>query len=270
MGIITLLTDFGTQDEYVGVLKGVILSINPSATIVDISHHIAPQGIDQAGEVLDAAFSWFPKSTTHMAVVDPGVGSGRHIVALQSHGHTFIAPDNGLLTSILDAGQVTAAVRVANERLYRQPVSATFHGRDIFAPVAAHLSLGMPIDQMGPAVAIDHICRRSHRHCELTANGDIVGQVVYVDRFGNIGTNIDEQSVTSLSGPSQNHAVEIEISGHTISGLSESFAQGGAEKLTALLNSRNRLEIAVNGGNAAQMVVARPGTVVRVTKTKNR
>ncbi len=268
MGIITLLTDFGTQDEYVGVLKGVILNINPSATIVDITHHIAPQGIDQAGEVLYAAFSWFPKNTIHLAVVDPGVGSGRHIVALRSHGHIFIAPDNGLLTSILDGGQVTIAARVENERLFRQPVSATFHGRDIFSPVAAHLSLGMPIERLGPAVGIDHICRRPHQRCELTTNGDIVGQVVYVDRFGNIGTNIDEQSVTRLTGPSLNHAIEVEISGYTISGLAKSYAQSGAEKLTALLNSRKRLEIAVNGGNAAQMVVARPGTVVRVTKTK--
>ena len=267
MGIITLLTDFGTQDEYVGVLKGVILTINPSVTVVDITHHIAPQGINQAGEVLNAAFPWFPRDTIHLTIVDPGVGSGRHIVALRSHGHTFVAPDNGLLTPILADGQVTGAFRVENERLYRQPVSATFHGRDIFAPVAAHLSLGVPIEQLGPAVGSDHIVKRPYQHCEISTKGAIVGKVVYIDRFGNLGTNIDRRSVTQLTGPSGERAIEIEIGGQTISGLSENYSQSDPEKLTALFNSRNRLEIAINSGNAAQSVAARPGSVVQVTKT---
>ena len=270
MGIITLLTDFGTQDEYVGVLKGVILTINPSATVVDITHHIAPQGIDQAGEVINAAFSWFPRDTIHLAIVDPGVGSGRHVIAIRSHGHTFVAPDNGLLTPILADGKVTGAFRVENERLYRQPVSATFHGRDIFAPVAAHLSLGVPIEQLGPAVGGDHIVKRPYQHCEFSANGAIIGKVVYIDRFGNLGTNIDRRSMTQLAGPPGGGAIEIEIGGHTIAKLSENYSQSGPEELTALFNSRNRLEIAINGGNAAHSIAAQPGTVVKVIKTNTK
>lgn len=270
MGVITLLTDFGTQDEYAGVLKGVILTINPSATVVDITHHIAPQGIDQAGEVLDAAFSYFPKETIHLAVVDPGVGTRRHIVAVRSQGHTFVAPDNGLLTPILAGGHLTRAVRVENERLYRQPVSATFHGRDIFAPVAAHLSMGMPMEELGPHVGGDHIVRRPYRRCEWTPKGDIVGEVVYIDRFGNIGTNIDRSSIRKLEEPSERGPLEITIGDRTISRLSESYSQSGAEELAALLNSRDRLEIAINGGNAAQWVSAQPGMVVRVIKTQNK
>jgi S-adenosylmethionine hydrolase len=264
-----MLTDFGTQDEYVGVLKGVILTINPLVTIIDITHHIAPQEINQAGAILDAAFSWFPEGTIHLAIVDPGVGSERDIIALHARGHTFIAPNNGLLTTLLGDGQPNAVVRVENKRLFRQPVSATFHGRDIFAPVAAHLSLGMPLETLGPTLGADRICKCACARCEFTTNGDIIGQVIYVDRFGNLGTNIDTQSLEKLAGSSRETVIRTEICGHRIQGLAQNYSQSGPGQLVALFNSRNRLEIAVNGGNAAQMVAARPGTVVRIAAKKN-
>jgi len=269
VSIITLLTDFGTQDEYVGVLKGVILSINPSATVVDITHDIRPQGIDQAGQVLNAAFSWFPEGTIHLAIVDPGVGSERDIVALQQNRHTFVAPNNGLLTAVLQSGSPTNVVRVENKALYRHPVSTTFHGRDIFAPVAAQLSLGMPLENLGPDLSADLICKRAYARCEFSAKGDIVGQVVYVDRFGNLGTNIDTDSMAQLLGVSQENTIEIEIGGRIIQGIAKTYADSGPGELAAFFNSRNRLEIAVNGGNAFQQLSSGPGTVVRVTVAKN-
>lgn len=269
MAIITLLTDFGTHDEYAGVLKGVILSIHPSVTIVDITHHIAPQGIDPAGEVLDAAFSWFPHGTIHVAIVDPGVGSARDIIAVQQLGHIFIAPNNGLLTTVLERGAPTAVVRVENRALFLQPLSSTFHGRDIFAPVAAHLSSGMPIGELGPVLNADHIYKRPKKRCAFSVQGDIAGEISYVDRFGNLGTNIDRDSVTQLMNRSLKGVIEVEICGWHIRGLAKTYAEGEPDLLIALVNSRKRLEIAVNGGSAFKLISAGPGTAVRVTAKKN-
>lgn len=268
MAIITLLSDFGTQDEYTGVLKGVILSINPSVVIVDITHHIAPQEIDQAGEVLDAAFSWFPHGTIHVAIVDPGVGSARDIIAVQQSGHTFIAPDNGLLTPVLERGAPNAVVRLENTAFFLQPLSSTFHGRDIFAPVAAHLSLGIPIENLGPSLDPDHIHKRPKKRCAFSVQGDIAGKVSYVDRFGNLGTNIDSDSLTQLMSRSREGVIGVEICGRNIRGLAKTYAEGEPDLLIALVNSRNRLEVAVNGGSAFNLLSAGPGTTVRVTVKK--
>ena len=266
MRTITLITDFGTRDEYVGVLKGVILSINPGATIVDISHHIPPQQVDAAGDMLAAAFPWFPEGSIHLAVVDPGVGSDREIVAVALKAHTFLAPNNGILSAVLEAGPVERIVRVENEQLYRRPVSNTFHGRDIFAPVAAHLSMGMSLDRLGPALSMAQVLRRIPEQPATTSQGEIVGQVRYVDRFGNLGSNIELETMAPLLERSRNKEgrVEVRIGRHTIRGVSATYAQNESGALMALFNSRQRLEIAVNRGSAARVTNARLGDPIRV------
>ena len=157
MAIVTLLTDFGCCDEYVGVIKGVVLSIHPGASIVDISHDMDPQDVVGAAHVLRAAFSWFPQGTVHVAVVDPGVGTQRAILAARCDGHLFLAPDNGLLSPVLLSGSSVAVYAVENPALFRHPVSRTFHGRDIFAPVAARLAMGLPLTSVGPSIGADRI-----------------------------------------------------------------------------------------------------------------
>ena len=149
MSIITLLTDFGTEDAYVGVMKGVILSINPSAEVVDVCHYINPQDLIEAAYLIKSSYRYFPKGTIHIIVVDPGVGGNRLIVAVKLSGHIFLAPDNGVLTLLLDEGEVDTIVRVENTHYFLNSISQTFHGRDIFAPVGSHLSRGVFIENLG-------------------------------------------------------------------------------------------------------------------------
>lgn len=150
MSVITLLTDFGTQDEYAGVMKGVILSLHPAALIVDISHQIAPQDVMQAAYMLRSSWQYFPAGTVHVTVVDPGVGGKRDILAAQYKRHFFLAPDNGILSMLAEEGDFQSLIRVENSGYFRNSVSRTFHGRDIFAPVAAHLSMGVKPENFGP------------------------------------------------------------------------------------------------------------------------
>jgi len=149
MSILTLLTDFGTEDAYVGMMKGVILSINPQAVIIDITHQIDPQDLIQAAYIIKSSYRYFPEGTVHLLVVDPGVGSDRAIVALEMMGHIFLAPDNGVLTLLMDEGETDSIVSVENTRYFLESVSRTFHGRDIFAPVGAHLCRGLDIKNLG-------------------------------------------------------------------------------------------------------------------------
>ena len=171
MGMITLLTDFGTQDEYVGVVKGVIIGINPKARIVDITHGIPPQNVTTAAYTLLAAFPFFPRGTVHMAVVDPGVGTQRRIIAASSDGHVFLAPDNGLLRPVLRAFPPDEIYQVQNEDLFRHPVSRTFHGRDIFAPLAARFSLGLPMKASGRPMALSEVQDLTAQEPRLTSSG---------------------------------------------------------------------------------------------------
>jgi S-adenosylmethionine hydrolase len=191
MSIITLLTDFGLDDEYVGVMKGVILSINPAAVIVDITHRVEPQGILQAAFLIRSAWRFFPERTIHVIVVDPGVGGSREILAYESNRQVFIAPDNGVLTLLLDETAADKAVCVRNSDYFLKPVSRTFHGRDVFAPVAAHLSRGTALTELGPAQDLKKILRLKVPKAFIDAAGAIVGSIVSIDRFGNLITNID-------------------------------------------------------------------------------
>lgn len=265
MAIITLLTDFGTRDEYVGVVKGVILGINPTVTLVDISHEVPPQGVGQAGDMLKAAFNWFPQGTIHVAVVDPGVGGQRAILAARRGGHLFVAPDNGLLTAVCAGQPLDGLVRVENNRLFLHPVSTTFHGRDILAPVAAHLSLGMALTELGSSIDFSETIRLERIRPEETPEGDIIGRVDSADRFGNLRTNIDARLLDRMRQRNPGRTLVVHIGAYCIEGVSRHYAQKKTGDLIALVGSRNHLEIAVNGGSAAQLFPKPVGLEVRVT-----
>jgi len=260
MTTITLLTDFGLQDEYIGVLKGVIRGINPTVTIIDVTHGIAPQNVVAAAYTLKAAFTFFPLGTIHVAVVDPGVGTQRNIVAVRCGGHLFLAPDNGLLGPIMADHAPEAGYQVENENLFRHPVCPTFHGRDVFAPVAAHLAQGLPLKALGRPLNFDRLRPLDVREARIDPSGTLEGEVVSVDRFGNLITNIGSRLLSAL-GPGK---LEILLGDHTISGMAGTYAQGTPGKPMAVIGSRDCLEIAVNGGSATQSLKLAYGEIVRV------
>ena len=264
MPLIALLTDFGVKDEYVGVLKGVVLSVNPQASIVDLTHGIDPQDVRQAAGLLKSAYAYFPIGTIHVAIVDPGVGSERAILAARYGGHIFLAPDNGLISQLWGKGRPEELVRVDNPTLWRQPVSPTFHGRDIFAPVAAHLSLGMELAQLGSPLAWDQIAMLPEMD-DATRDGVLItGRVIAVDHFGNLVTDIDAAQVASFDPRS----LTITVGDHRIRGLSAHYAKGQSGGIMALIGSRQTVEIAVNGGRAAARLNATKGAVVCITLYK--
>lgn len=260
MAVITLLTDFGLQDEYVGVLKGVILSKNPKATIVDISHGIDAHDIAAAAYALKSSYSFFPEGSVHAAIVDPGVGTERAIIAAQCRRHLFLAPDNGLLAPILRDGLAAGIYRVENEDLYRHPVSPTFHGRDIFAPVAAHLSMGLSIEALGPSLGMDQVQSLATQGPRILSAKELEGRVVAIDRFGNLITNVHSDDMAKLEG----RAMTINIGNHTIESLVENYAQIGSKIPMAVIGSRGCLEIAIYSGNAARTLNMAKGEIVRV------
>jgi S-adenosylmethionine hydrolase len=187
--VITLLTDFGLGDHYVAAMKGVILGICPHARLIDISHNITPFSISEGAYTLAQAWKYFPQGTVHLAVVDPGVGSARRAIAAEVDGHRFVSPDNGLLTMVLACARGAKVREISARRYFREPVSNTFHGRDIFAPFAAHLAKGLPLARAGKQLA-DPVMGDFAKPIQL-ANGLWRGTVLSIDRFGNIITNFD-------------------------------------------------------------------------------
>ena len=190
MAIITLITDFGLEDEYVGLLKGVILGIDPAAVVVDVTHAIKPQEVAQAAFALEASFRYFPEGTIHVVVVDPGVGTERGILCLEQHRQLFLAPDNGTLTLLLEEGEGAVLRKLENPAFRRAEVSPVFHGRDIIAPAAAHLSKGVDVRALGPELAREAAVRLERLRPVVRANAGIDGTIVHVDRFGNLISNI--------------------------------------------------------------------------------
>lgn len=262
--IITLLTDFGLEDGYVGMMKGVILSIHPLVQIVDITHGIAPQDILQAAGSIHSAWRYFPKGSIHVVVVDPGVGGNRKMLCLQAGGHFFLAPDNGVLSRVLESEPVQSLNLIENPRYFFEPVSRTFHGRDIFAPVAAHLSTGLSPEEIGPSFPPENaVCLPIPRPC-LEKSGGVIGQVLSVDRFGNLITNIDAQWIRKIGKPGKTSRIGVRIGDFAVSGLSKSYQDVSEKTLLALINSGGYLEIAVNRGNAAEFCRASPGGKVWV------
>ena len=259
--IITLMTDFGTSDHYVGVMKGVILNINPQAQIVDITHTIPPQDIQAAAFLIDSAYRYFPIGTIHVIVVDPGVGSERQAIACQTETAYFVCPDNGILTHILRNEEPIHTVAVENSAYFLPQVSNTFHGRDIFAPVAAHLSRGVPIDKLGSPVA---------RPVQLPipkpqgTDNTIVGQVIWIDSFGNLVTNISHEILGSLE---ERNRIFICAGSARIDHINRSYAESAVGEALAIVGSFNRLEISINQGNAAQILGLKRGDRITICMT---
>jgi S-adenosylmethionine hydrolase len=266
MSVITILSDFGVDDEYIGVMKGVILSICPSVSIVDITHQIDPQDIAQAAYLIPASYRFFPKGTVHLIVVDPGVGSQRDILAIDHAGHIFIAPDNGVLTLLMNREKSDTIVRIHNADYFLKPVSATFHGRDIFAPIGAHIVNGTGLEDLGTKINIEDIVHLEDLNCRLSENGELVGKIISVDRFGNLITNIDSNSLAKLRQNNAENRLQIHINTHVIFDLSDNYTSAEPNSPLALIGSRNYLEIAVNCGSAKQHFKAQKGDAVRVKK----
>ncbi len=256
--IITLTTDFGLEDEYVGTLKGVILSTCQAVRIIDITHAITPQDIPAAAMTIAHSYGYFPAHTIHIIVVDPGVGSKRSIMVLKADDHLFIAPNNGILTPLLTESKFTEAYLVENSGLFLKEVSNTFHGRDIMAPVAGKIAAGMDISRVGPPVFLEQCCRVPLPNA-LKAGKTISGEVIHIDHFGNLQTSITGTDLTSLPTP---RTIIITLSDHTINGLSRTYTDREQGAILALLNSRNHLEIAIAGGNAATILNCEIGTSV--------
>ncbi len=273
-GIITLTTDFGLTDGYVAAMKGVILGINPDAKLIDICHNIKPQNIAQAAFVLSTAYPFFPQKTIHLVVVDPGVGTERRAIILRTPLADFVAPDNGVLSYVIqqsstkpvvdnvNVGQVELepeleAVALTEPRFWRSPVSPTFHGRDVFAPVAALLSLGFPPINFGEAITSVTMLPLPYPYQAL--DGSPVGHILHIDNFGNLITNIKSSDLPQTKEP-----ISIEVGNHLISGLSRTYA--GGKGLLALIGSSGYLEVSLKGGSAHAFLNAEVGSQVRVRR----
>jgi S-adenosylmethionine hydrolase len=252
--IITLITDFGTQDSYVGAMKGMILNVNPSATIIDISHEIEPQNIHQAAYILKTTCHYYPDDTIHLIVVDPGVGTDRKAVILQTPEAFFIAPDNGILSYVMD--NVVEAVSITNPQYWASSISPTFHGRDIFAPVAAHLSLGTPLREFGETFST--LVQLPESNPVSEADGSIIGHVIHIDRFGNLITDIHRSHIST--------DITIKIKGHCIDRLSSTYAE--SNDLLALIGSDEHLEIGLKNGNAAAFLGLKYGEEIKINASR--
>lgn len=264
MPVISILSDFGTDDEYVGVMKGVMLSICPSVTIVDITHQIDPQDIHQAAYLVPSYYHFFPEGTVHIVVVDPGVGSRRGILAVNHRRHFFIAPDNGVLTLLLNAEKSATIIRVDNPAYFLKPLSSTFHGRDIFAALGAHLSSGTKLELLGSNIDVKAVVHLNDLQCRISEAGELIGRIVAMDRFGNLITNIDSISLAAFCETEALRRPQIHIGSFVISELSNTYSDAAPAAPLALIGSRNYLEIAVNGGNAKKKLQVKKGDPVRL------
>lgn len=264
-GIVTLTTDFGLSDAYVGMMKGVILKIAPDVRLVDITHTVGPQEIHQAAYIAQTFYSYFPSGTVHLVVVDPGVGGERRPIALSTPEGLFVAPDNGVLTYVWresrarwGAGAV-AAHELTERRYWLPQVSNTFHGRDIFAPVAAHLAAGAAICDMGPRV--ESIAEAQLEQPARSRQGALVGRIIHVDHFGNCITNI---TPAHLEEAGMGGAITVQIIDQRIPGPFRTYAEGTPGSLLALVGSSDRLELAVCNGSAARTLGVGMGDTVKV------
>jgi S-adenosylmethionine hydrolase len=248
--LVTLLTDFGLRDGYVGAMKGVLLSRCSGVQLVDLSHEIAPGAIDAGAYVLAQAAPRFPEGAVHLAVVDPGVGSSRRGVVVVTEQHRYVAPDNGLLTLVLEGTREVRVHAIENARLWAAEPSAVFHGRDVFAPVAAHLASGGGLDDVGPEVEVESLVRRPWPETDAGA-----GSVVHVDRFGNL--------VTSLRLVASAQMAQVAIAGQRVP-FRRTYSDVPEGGLVALRGSMGLLEVACNRGSAAELLGVGIGEAVTV------
>jgi S-adenosylmethionine hydrolase len=243
-GIITLTTDFGLKDPYVGTMKGVILSINPEARIVDISHHIKAGSVLQAAGIIQESYGFFPEGTVHVAVVDPGVGSERKLILLKTEGYLFVGPDNGIFWPIISDHPDLEVIELTEREYFLPHITHTFHGRDIFAPVAAHLSRGVEPQEMGKILKDPVPLHVPRPHQE----GDILsGQIVRIDHFGNLITNIHQKDLEPFLGEA---LPAMRVGGLLIEGVHKTYSDATAGETLGMIGSSGLLEIAVNLGRA--------------------
>jgi len=273
--LIALLTDFGLRDAYVGTMKGVMLSICPSARLVDLTHHVPPQDVRAGAYVLSTSFRHFSPHTVFLIVVDPGVGTARQPLAVETAHGVYVAPNNGVLSYVLPHVEVRHAVEITEPRYALPGVSRTFHGRDIFAPAAAHLAAGVPITALGPAVP--ELIRLDAPRLEIVP-GAIQGEVIYIDHFGNVITSIgylawdgDMLSLTPGFGRAPGEplaftaaATRIRVGGATVSGIRPTYGAVEPGTLLALVGSSGQLELGVNQGSAAARLGVRTGDPVEL------
>ncbi len=263
MAIITLMTDFGIKDGNVGVMKGVILGICDSARIVDLSHTISTQNIREAAFVLEKSWGYFPAGTIHVIVVDPGVGTARRPIAALIDGHYFICPDNGVLTMVYDRAERTKThieiIELNQKRYWLPVVSHVFHGRDIFSPSAAHLANGVKFHQLGSVISDP---QRIDYPKPVTTDTGWKGEVVHIDHFGNIATNLREEQLIDLS----NNRIQIKLNAIEINGLVKTFGDRPPGELIALFGSTGNLIVSEVNGNGAMRLGTRIGDVVEVKK----
>jgi S-adenosylmethionine hydrolase len=241
--VITITTDFGQADGYVAAMKGVILNICPQAVLVDISHQVRPQAVRQAAYLLSFAVPYFPPGTVHLVVVDPGVGTERKAIAIHSGRALYVAPDNGVLSLALEEDPAREAVQLIESRFRLPEVSNTFHGRDIFAPAAAHLACGADLHEMGPSLPVSDLCTLPISRPERDESGAWQAEVLHVDRFGNL--------ITNFAAGEAPPRLTITAGGERIKGLSHTFADVEPGQMVAYAGSGGYLEIAVHQGNAA-------------------
>ena len=252
--LITLLTDFGTADYFVGAVKGAILSVNPRVVIADITHEIPPQDVEAAAFTLVASYQTFPAGTIHVAVVDPGVGSARRAIVVSAGKRFFVGPDNGIFTYIYDRHPSHRAFHVTKEKYFRRPTSTTFHGRDIFAPVAAALSTGVKPEKFGDLIT-DAVRLKTSLLPVVQKNGRIEGRIIHIDRFGNCVTNL----TPDLLG----HDGVLLVKGKQVREFRDFYGEAdSAGKLFAIWGSAGFLEISVNRGSAAKILRAKRGDTV--------
>ena len=261
--VITFLSDFGVEDDFAGTCHGVIKRIAPEAQIIDITHGIPPQQILQGALVLANTISYMPVGS-HLAVVDPGVGGARRPLALRDKdGRFFVGPDNGLLIPAAERAGIDAAHELANPEYALESISRTFHGRDLFAPAAAHLAAGVAIDELGPPVASDALVRLDLPQAELRPDR-IIGTILYVDSFGNIALNVTREHVNQV-GIVPGTQVELDLAGERVYAIAaRTFTDARPGDIVLYEDSYRNMSIAISGGDAAEMLHARAGQPIRI------
>jgi S-adenosylmethionine hydrolase len=259
--IVTFTSDFGRQDWFVGVVHGVVHDLAPEARLVDLTHEIPPGAVERAAFVIEAAAPDFPPGTVHLAVVDPGVGTARRALAVHAHDQWFVGPDNGILEWAL-ADPRAEAHALTEARYFREPVSRTFHGRDVFAPVAAHLARGVALEALGPRIA-DPV--RLRRPPPRAIDGEIEGRIMWVDRFGNALTSITADAIAAAFPGAREEDVEVRVGLLRLRGVARSYGDAPVGTAIAIVGSSGRLEIAQVGGHAASRLGLGIGDTVGVT-----
>ena len=255
VNLITLTSDFGLKDPFVGMMKGVIHTINNEITIIDISHGIDSQDILAAAFIIYNSFNYFPKKTIHIVVVDPGVGTSRRPILVKAFDHYFIGPDNGVLSHVISGDNNAVIYEITEERYFLRSIGNTFHGRDIFAPVAGWLSKGCEPDNFGNIIS-DHI--RIDNRMPFYDNGILKGEIIYIDRFGNLFSNISSSDIAEQRPRLYDSAISIRLNDYEFS-LRKCYAEAEVGETAAVINSIGLLEIYLFMGNAAEKINARIG-----------